>query len=158
MSGAIQVAAGTTANTLAIQNLQRSAVLPSWQVTWVACLQGIDKLLRNLRVFTQRCYWGQGVKFFPVRKELDMCSLVKTPQKAKEEVIEDFFLSFRGILPPPISTRSVVNLVAINVFIVIVRYTVDKDTAANTQQWQHDQPPHKFLAHWQDYTHWEPTG
>lgn len=29
---------------------------------------------------------------------------------------------------------------------------------ANTHQWQCDQPPYKFLACWQDYTHWEPTG
>lgn len=69
------------------------------------------------------------------------------------------FLSFKGILPPQISAGSVVIFMAINVFfIVIVRYTMDKDTAANTHQWQCDQPPYKFLACGQDYTHWEPTG
>ena len=69
------------------------------------------------------------------QRALDTYSLVKTPQKAKEEVIEDFFLSFECILPPLISAGSVVILVAINVFFtVIASYTMDKDTAANTHQ------------------------
>lgn len=89
VSGAAQVGTGATANILTIQNLQRSAALPSWRVICMAGLQGIVKLLGDLRVCTQRCYWGQGVKVFPASP--GHMHLIKTPQKAKEEVTEDFF-------------------------------------------------------------------
>lgn len=51
----IQAATRGTANTLAIQNLQGSAVLPSSQVIWMAVKQGTVRVPGNLTVFTQRC-------------------------------------------------------------------------------------------------------